>query len=204
MLQPVLLLFRFAHALGGTGGNQRRKTGRRASPMRLAGPLHGLPETPLEKQTHGILEYLPGLIALATGTIVADPLRQPEGRQGHAHRRVEGQEKPKQEKGKQIQRNLDTPWRYHEQQVTVVQAGTKGDRNRHREEGNDPEQPSHRLSLPWRRLRNAAWVSFKFGSSTLISAADIWRNVDWADATALSLVSKYLPSHSWATFSSLR
>jgi hypothetical protein len=75
---PLLLSFRLAHALRGARGDQRRNPAESAGRVSLAGPLHGLPEAPLEEQAHGILEDLTGALALAPQAILLARLGKPK------------------------------------------------------------------------------------------------------------------------------
>ncbi len=120
MLQPVLLLLRLAHALGGTGGNQGRKAGRGAGTMRLGGLFQGLPETTFKEQTNGILKDQSGAFTLALCLILANTFGQAEGNRQRTHSDIKHKQDGQQDDDEEIERNLRAPWRDNQQDVTVV------------------------------------------------------------------------------------
>ena len=87
--------------------------------MRLGSLFHGLPETPFEEQTDRILEDEAGLVTLAAHAEIAHPLRQTEGGGQNAQHRIESQEQAEQGDDEEIERDLGTPGRHDQEQITV-------------------------------------------------------------------------------------
>ena len=207
VLQPVLLLFRLAHALGARAAI--RPTGR--GPCHCRAPRQPFSwlrtETPFEKQTDGILEHRsrPGRAGGACGNRAPVAIKKVAPGCAAPHKKA-WEEHPEQGDDEKIERHSRrAKGGSDQQQITVVQAGAQC--GRHGQAGQDQQprtNPSPFFSFVWRRLRNAARLVQVRQFSDVDFACRHLAQVVWAASTALSLVSKCLPSHSWATFNSLR
>ena len=157
--------------------DQGRNAAESAGLVRLAGPLHGLPETSLEKQPNGILNHQTGALALAPLAILLGPPGQAEGQRQRPQRRIEDKNEGNQRQNEKVQADFSAIRRKDEQDIAVVDPRAEGDGNRQPEQGEDPEQALHFFSLPLRRTRSAVWVSFRLGNAMTISVARSWRSV---------------------------
>ena len=169
--QPLGLLLRVAHALGGPRRNQCRQPARRASLIGLAGLADRLPVAPLEEEAHGILEHRSGALALAARPVFTHPLRQAKRQRNDAQANIQGDNQDNQRDDEQVEGDFCAPRRHDQQHIAVADPGAEGNGDRQPEQGDDPEQALHFLLLLLRRPPSAAWVSLSSGSATTTSRA---------------------------------
>ena len=197
---PVRRARGIAQGMRGAPTGQREHACARMIVADLFGTAHGMAVTPFLQQAPCVAQGKGCLLLLPPRAELGNGARQGQDMAGGARQQVDEEESGNRRQDEQVERNFGTPWRQHQQHVTLVVAGGERQTDGQRGKGQEPEQGTHavRAYLPGPaarsrgnfRLRRAVRVSASPGRSKLTSVAARAFRVAWAACTGLARPSK--------------
>ena len=109
----------------------------------LLGATQGMPVTPFLQQAPGIAQGPRSLFLPPPSAEIGDRARQGQGVADGARQQVDDEESDRAEQQKQVERNLGTPRRQHQQHVAIVVARSERQPYRQRSQDQQPEYGAH-------------------------------------------------------------
>ena len=144
-----------AQGMGGAPAGKRQHARGGIVRARLFGAAHGVSKAPFLQQAPGIAQGLRGLVLLPPPAEFRHRAWQGKRMADRAGQQVDRQETHCAKQQEQVERNLSTPRRQHQQDIAVVVSRGKRQAYRQRSKNQQPEHGTHAVAT-WRWRRDDA------------------------------------------------